>query len=299
VSSRIPAETEVLLSCSHIPATAARRIFNVVLRSGHFRASRGHRMERRRLTGHEFLYCVEGSGYVLSGGRRFRVEPSHVAWLSGYGPCAHCADETLPWEVLWMRVEGHQFEQAWAVLLAQERPVFEGLPKEETRNVFQSVNALLSNPPASADVALNCRVAELLGSLVESRQAKGQTAPRASEDDYPELRFALAQMAASPERSWRALDLAKLSGWSERHFFRRFKQATGISPINWLRRERIGLARTKLVETNSTIKQVAEQVGYNDVFFFSRDFKRCTGLSPSRYRREPLSGESQAQRLES
>ena len=106
---------------------------------------------------------------------------------------------------------------------------------------------------------------------------------------YPERlsRISLGARAngRGPRRSWRAGELARLCGLSERHFFRRFKEATGFSPINWLRRERISFARAKLLEDGSSIKQVADQVGYNDVFFFSRDFKRQTGSCPSEYRR--------------
>ena len=280
----VPDQTEFLISRSHAPSARARRVFNVVLHFGHFRASRSYRVERRRVAGHELLYCVNGSGYVASDRRRFRVEPFHLAWLSGYS--AQWADENMPWEVLWMRVEGQQMEHAWAVLSVEERPVFEGLPEQETRKVFHHVNDLLTNRSSTADAALNCRVAELLGYLVQSREAKEPLSQRDTQNDYPEFRSALEQMAAEPKRSWRAGELAKLCGLSERHFFRRFKEATGFSPINWLRRERISFAQAKLLERGSSIKQIAEQVGYNDVFFFSRDFKRHTGYCPSEYRRE-------------
>ncbi len=93
-------------------------------------------------------------------------------------------------------------------------------------------------------------------------------------------------MTLYPDRHWRVKDLARLSGLSEPHFYRRFRQVTGSSPIDWLRRERINHARRRLLQSNDPIKQVAEQVGYNDAFFFSRDFKRYTGLAPSEYRRQ-------------
>ena len=284
LTAEAPGQTEFLISRSHAPSARARRVFNVVLDSGHFRASRGYRVERRRVPGHELLYCVNGSGYVASARRRFRVEPSHLAWLSGFS--AQWADESMPWEVLWMRVEGHQMEHAWAVLSVEERPVFEGLPEEETRKVFHHVNDLLTNRSSTADAALNCRVAELLGYLVQSREAREPLSQRSIENEYPEFRSALEQMTADPKRSWRAGELAKLCGLSERHFFRRFKAATGFSPINWLRRERISFAQAKLLENGSSIKQIADEVGYNDVFFFSRDFKRHTGSCPSEYRKE-------------
>lgn len=278
-----PAQTEFLISRSHAPSAKARRVFNVVLDAGHFRANPGYRVERRRVCGHELLFCVSGRGYVASDSGRFRVEPFHLAWLSGFS--ARWADEHTPWEVLWMRVEGHQMEKAWAVLSVEQRPVFDGLPPHETRKVFQHVNDLLTNRCSRADAALNCRLAELLGYLLQSREAKEPLLQRNIQNDYPEFHSALEQMAADPRRSWRAGELARLCGLSERHFFRRFKEATGFSPINWLRRERISFARAKLLEDGSSIKQVADQVGYNDVFFFSRDFKRQTGSCPSEYRR--------------
>ena len=280
----IPHQTEFLVSRSHAPSVRARRVFNVVLDSGHFRANPGYRVERRRVSGHELLFCVNGGGYVASDRGRFRLEPFHLAWLSGFS--AQWADENTPWEVLWMRVEGHQMEHAWAVLSVERRPVFEGLPRQETRKVFQHVNDLLTNRCSAADAALNCRVAELLGYLLQSREAKEPLTQRDIRHDYPEFHSALEQMAGDPKRSWRAGELAKLCGLSERHFFRRFKEATGFSPINWLRRKRMDFAQAKLLENGSSIKQIADQAGYNDVFFFSRDFKRHTGSCPSEYRKE-------------
>ncbi|MGA7882585.1 MAG: AraC family transcriptional regulator [Terrimicrobiaceae bacterium] len=276
-------EAESLVTRSHEPTATARHVFNVVLNSGHFRVSRNHQVDERRVSGHQLLYCVNGSGYVVSGGRRFRLEPFQFAWLSGFS--AHGANENAPWEVLWMRVEGSQMEKAWAALSVQERPVFEGLPQRETCKVFHDVNGLLANRPSTADSALNCRIAQLLGYLMESREAKKPPGRQDIFIDYPQLRSVLDQMAADPKRSWRAGELARLCGLSERNFFRRFKQATGFSPINWLRRERLSFAQAKLLESGSSIKQIADQAGYNDAFFFSRDFKRLTGSCPSEYRR--------------
>jgi hypothetical protein len=98
----------------------------VVLCSGNFRSECGERLERPVTPGHEFLHCLSGSGYVLSERKQFRVNSSEIAWLSG--PSAYWAGQA-PWEILWMRVDGHQVEQTWEVLSVPQRPVFAGLPK--------------------------------------------------------------------------------------------------------------------------------------------------------------------------
>ena len=169
-----------------------------------------------------------------------------------------------------------------------QRPVFTGLPQDETRCIFHRVNNLLAGRYSPADAVLNCELAQLLGYLVESRAAAMTRASRNLRQNSPAVDAAIEQMLDDVKRSWRAGDLAKLCGLSERHFFRGFKQETGLSPIDWLRRERIRLAQRKLLDSCKRVKEICDEVGYHDVFFFSRDFKRQTGSSPSDYRREHL-----------
>jgi AraC-like DNA-binding protein len=76
---------------------------------------------------------------------------------------------------------------------------------------------------------------------------------------------------------------------SASHFSRIFKAAFGTSPIDWLRRERISQAKRRLVETTDAIKEIAEQTGYSDRFFFSKDFRRLTGHTPREFRRREQS----------
>ena len=77
-----------------------------------------------------------------------------------------------------------------------------------------------------------------------------------------------------------------LTSLSVPHFSRRFRQVFHAAPIDWLRRERITHAKRRLLESGDSIKEVAEQVGYHDAFYFSREFKRYTGSSPSDCRRQ-------------
>ena len=64
-------------------------------------------------------------------------------------------------------------------------------------------------------------------------------------------------MLADLKRSWRAAELARLCCLSERHFFRGFKKETGLSPIDWLRRERIRLVQRRLLDPSKRIKEIA------------------------------------------
>ena len=71
---------------------------------------------------------------------------------------------------------------------------------------------------------------------------------------------------------------------SPRHFTRRFKSATGESPLNYLQKVRIQSAKELLENSLANIEKITRDVGYEDSSTFRRLFRRHTGLSPREYR---------------
>ena len=71
----------------------------------------------------------------------------------------------------------------------------------------------------------------------------------------------------------------------ERTLKRRFKTATGSSLIEYLQNLRIEESKRLLEQGNLPIEDISETVGYLDISFFRRLFKRLTGLTPGKYRR--------------
>lgn len=71
---------------------------------------------------------------------------------------------------------------------------------------------------------------------------------------------------------------------SRRNVVRRFKQATGITPIEYLQRTRIEAAKKLLEQTRQGILEVMLSSGYNDLKSFRQLFKKMTGMTPTAYR---------------
>ena len=74
------------------------------------------------------------------------------------------------------------------------------------------------------------------------------------------------------------------AGMSLRNFMRRFKQATGDSPLAYLQKLRIAAAKRLLESNHRSMQEISDAVGYQDVAFFRALFQRHTGVSPSAYR---------------
>jgi AraC-like DNA-binding protein len=104
----------------------------------------------------------------------------------------------------------------------------------------------------------------------------------ATERHYHEVVAGLAsRIATSPHDVPPIDELAREAGYSVDHFTRVFRQVTGRTPQAFIVDSRIDRARQLLRESSMTISQIAGVLGYRDVFFFSRQFKRKTGRPPS------------------
>ena len=92
-----------------------------------------------------------------------------------------------------------------------------------------------------------------------------------------------------------ALNLDLLSnhlGIEKTYFIRIFKQIIGIPPLKYYLGLKMEAAGTSLCNTTKTVKQIAEDFGYEDEFYFSRTFKQFRGMAPSEFRQfhdNPLS----------
>ncbi len=79
--------------------------------------------------------------------------------------------------------------------------------------------------------------------------------------------------------------MVERSGLTGRTFKRRFRAATGYSPIDYVQALRIEEAKQTLETTRVPTDEVAHSVGYEDPAYFRRLFRRKTGITPSQYRR--------------
>ena len=92
------------------------------------------------------------------------------------------------------------------------------------------------------------------------------------------------RMDAASREDWPVRRLAEVSGVSEAHFARSFKQAFGIPPHRYLLTRRIERATTLLRDTDRPITDIAFETGWASLGTFGRTFRDITGESPGAIR---------------
>ncbi len=114
-------------------------------------------------------------------------------------------------------------------------------------------------------------------------QAQFVTSPVAP-TQYGRLAPLLDKMRAELRREHRLSDLAEAAGMSKRTFLRRFAEATGTTPGQWLANLRVDRAKQILEEGRQSSKEVALAAGFGSVETLRHHFRKRVGLSPGQYR---------------
>jgi AraC-like DNA-binding protein len=113
--------------------------------------------------------------------------------------------------------------------------------------------------------------------------AKPSQSPAFDRDLDPALQLMDARLHQPPSLE----ELAESVSLSSRQFSRRFKDALGVSPLDFFDRKRLGLAQQMLAYENATVGEVSERLGFSSLATFSRWFTHLAGESPSVYRSRP------------
>lgn len=81
-------------------------------------------------------------------------------------------------------------------------------------------------------------------------------------------------------------DVAEMFGFGVRNFKRRFSEATGYTPINYIQTLRLERAKILLETTNQAFDSITKQVGYSDSNSFRQLFSKRVGIPPAAYRKK-------------
>jgi AraC-like DNA-binding protein len=101
----------------------------------------------------------------------------------------------------------------------------------------------------------------------------------------PRLGAALEAIHSEPGARWTLETLTRKAGMGRSAFVERFGAVMGETPLRYLTRWRIQLAKRLLADSGLSLEQIAERVGYDSAASFSRVFTKTARVSPALYRR--------------
>ncbi len=245
---------------------------------GFYPQAAGHRMRRTRHEDHLLIYCRAGQGWLKVGEQHYEVRGGDLLLLPAGVAHEYGADSQRPWTLYWVHFAGTH-SGAFIELLGNRPWRRIGvLPR-----LLAEFEALLALQKQGLSLPHYLHAAHQLQSLLSfvavlpaqltlksGRRLDVEAVHSYMRQHLPD-QLNLEQLAAQ----------FKLSRF---HFARVYRELTGHSPMQDFIQLKMAQACRLLDEGELNVRQVAEQLGYDDSYYFSRLFKQVVGIAPSHYR---------------
>lgn len=187
------------------------------------------------------------------------------------------ADENDPWSYLWIISEDPAIEYFFSRHNANEKT---GIFMFHNKYELDRIAYLLTSAPRvfSTTAQLSEMFLHIFNSCIESNITPQSSVTKIYFD------FAVNYIKTNLHLSVSVADLCDAIGITQPYLYKIFKQETGISPKQYISNCKIAEAKKLLINTELSISQIANSVGYENVLDFSKFFSKQMDISPTMYR---------------
>lgn len=234
----------------------------------------------RRLREFQVVYISKGKGEAqfrdktvekLEAGNLFLLYPDE---LHRYRP-----DPEIGWEEIFIGFNGEYAQQLMERFFSPEKPILTVGHDEELLAKMHKVIDLMKETPPGYRQMMSGETVSLLA-RIRALNMRSNKRTRLHEEKMDEARYHLLQHASEEVD---LEDLASDLGFSYSRFRTIFKAHTGQSPLQYQLDIRVNRAKDLLRSSTRSVSEIADDLGFGSVYYFSRLFKQRTGKTPSSF----------------
>ncbi len=247
----------------------------------------------------EFLYVVEGGTLFQIGEHQYPVHEGEAVFIHGgeiHAGFPHgdhgCRFYAIVFDMNWLNSPSYDVLQSEYM-----SPILNGyvsLPplfsKRETwaepiLHHLQNMIRVLENRPPGYALAVKSNLYSILFEIASHDRWFYRPLHDARNSDLNRLKKVLRYIETHYNENIKLSDLANVAHMSEGHFCRFFKAMTRTTSIEYINRYRISRAAEWLKQSDRKIAAIAHEVGFENISYFIKTFKRLTGFTPHAYRK--------------
>lgn len=165
-------------------------------------------------------------------------------------------------------------------------PVFQGERKDyqEIADMIQRIDDLCDRKPYGYQVAVKGHLFCLFFTLISNGEKKEPKTIR--QKSLEKTKVILSYVAEHFQQEITIEEIASQCYYSKSHFMKFFKEVMGVTFIQYLNDYRLDVAAKLLTTTSDSIYEVALDVGFDNLSYFNRCFKKKYGMTPGQYRKQ-------------
>lgn len=234
------------------------------------------------------MFMVAGDGRGIYRGRGWKAGKGQAVVMDLHQAHGYWSNDRNPWEMYWVIFDGPGVARLFQALLKMAgAPVMPFASHARMCSDFSGIFRLLKRHHIRDEAWIWHHLTGLIANIVEGLRNSGwEEGMEGHSEQLPEgIAGAVNLLQREQGRTIALAELAAAAHMSLFHFTRRFREATGFTPMEYLEKLRIHRAQDLLIShPQMRLNEIARVVGYDDPAYFSRVFRKCSGTSPRLYR---------------
>jgi AraC-like DNA-binding protein len=230
------------------------------------------------------IYCVEGSGSAQIGDNKYSIDPGNFIVIPAGVPHSYAADEDHAWTIYWIHFKG-KISDAMSNLMVKEFKGYKGTVNySEKRTVlFDEIYTNLEKGYGTENIYYaNMCLWQFISSFIFDNKFNFITKTATNDISSHAIDF----MQKHLDKTLKLSEIAHAVNTSVSHFAAVFRNKTGFAPIEYFNHLKIQKACQYLQFTEDRVREIAYNLGIEDLYYFSRLFKKVMGVSPNEYRKK-------------
>lgn len=235
---------------------------------------------------HILIYCLEGRGEAIIDNTNYTIEAGDFFVVPIGIPHKYEADGKHPWTIYWMHFKGNIADSIMR-LIGQKYNGYKGFNQDNENHIplFNEIYNRLERGYSSDHLIYSnmCLWHYIAGFIYNSKyNVNGKSNFKDSID------LAIDFLSKNLNRLLTLQQIAASVNLSPSHFSFIFKKKTGFTPIEYFNHLKVQQACQYLLFTSMRIKEISQELGIDDQYYFSRLFSKVMGLSPIDYREKRI-----------
>ena len=240
----------------------------------------------------EMFYCVSGRGQFNIEGKLFDVAPDDLIIVNPRVQHTELSYQTYPLEYIVLGIDGAEFlfnekDLGYTMLSC-------GMMREELLFLMRMLLREIDSRADGCEMVCQDLTEVLLVRIVRMASVSLRlTAPPA---ESKECATAKRYIDENYSESITLDKLAEIAHVNKYYLSHSFKNEYKVSPIDYLMKRRITEAKALLTSTDFSLTQIAEQIGFGSLAYFSKCFRKIEGTRPNEYRKSARQKSAQGTR---
>ena len=226
-----------------------------------------------------FHFIVSGEGIFRIRDKTYKVTANQGFLIPDSSVIYYQADMNNPWHYFWLNLQGNGAKDFFESLnLSLEQPIYTAKENNDIYSKFQQILHSTKNPQNNS-YSVTAALFSCLFSLQKYSETFTKNKVSVQETYVCEAKNLIASYYHHNDLS---IDkISRLIGINRSYLSRLFYQYEHVSIQQYLINFRLNIARELLKSTNETISTIAVSVGYNDIYNFSKMYKKTFACSPA------------------